>query len=373
MRLCLKNKMEQNYFCSINIFKVMIISKKINKMDKNRILSYTLAVSLLLVSAACNKDVINGAHDLTVSEGFTNPVGFYDNNPTFSWKLPPDIQVQGAYSIVVASSPELLPDKPDLWESGKVDSEETLFVKYEGEKLSSRQKAFWQVMVWDQNGNESQWSETAHLELGLLNNKDWNGNWISIPAEALMEKDARGSLLFRPQYMRKEIKLNSRVKRARLYITAKGVYEAYINGTKVGTDVMSPGWTPVSKSISTLTYDVTDMLKEGENTIGAVVAEGWHSGRINLRSTLKTVEHTPRLLCQLEIEDADGTQTIVSDASWKVTQNGPIRSSKIYDGETYDARFELGEWSSNGYDDSNWLSSNGKRYCRFYPFTPQTL
>jgi alpha-L-rhamnosidase len=334
----------------------MIISKKINKMDKNRILSYTLAVSLLLVSAACNKDVINGAHDLTVSEGFTNPVGFYDNNPTFSWKLPPDIQVQGAYSIVVASSPELLPDKPDLWESGKVDSEETLFVKYEGEKLSSRQKAFWQVMVWDQNGNESQWSETAHLELGLLNNKDWNGNWISIPAEALMEKDARGSLLFRPQYMRKEIKLNSRVKRARLYITAKGVYEAYINGTKVGTDVMSPGWTPVSKSISTLTYDVTDMLKEGENTIGAVVAEGWHSGRINLRSTLKTVEHTPRLLCQLEIEDADGTQTIVSDASWKVTQNGPIRSSKIYDGETYDARYELGEWSSNGYDDSNWLS-----------------
>jgi alpha-L-rhamnosidase len=334
----------------------MIISKKINKMDKNRILSYTLAVSLLLVSAACNKDVINGAHDLTVSEGFTNPVGFYDNNPTFSWKLPPDIQVQGAYSIVVASSPELLPDKPDLWESGKVDSEETLFVKYEGEKLSSRQKAFWQVMVWDQNGNESQWSETAHLELGLLNNKDWNGNWISIPAEALSEKDARGSLLFRPQYMRKEIKLHSRVKRARLYITAKGVYEAYINGTKVGTDVMSPGWTPVSKSISTLTYDVTDMLKEGENTIGAVVAEGWHSGRINLRRTLKTVEHTPRLLCQLEIEDADGTQTIVSDASWKVTQNGPIRSSKIYDGETYDARYELGEWSSNGYDDSNWLS-----------------
>jgi alpha-L-rhamnosidase len=334
----------------------MIISKKINKMDKNRILSYTLAVSLLLVSAACNKDVINGAHDLAVSEGFTNPLGFYDNNPTFSWKLLSDIQVQGAYSIVVASSPELLPDKPDLWESGKVDSEETLFVKYEGEKLSSRQKAFWQVMVWDQNGNESQWSETAHLELGLLNNKDWNGNWISIPAEALSEKDARGSLLFRPQYMRKEIKLHSRVKRARLYITAKGVYEAYINGTKVGTDVMSPGWTPVSKSISTLTYDVTDMLKEGENTIGAVVAEGWHSGRINLRRTLKTVEHTPRLLCQLEIEDADGTQTIVSDASWKVTQNGPIRSSKIYDGETYDARYELGEWSSNGYDDSNWLS-----------------
>jgi len=313
-------------------------------------------VLLLLTIAACHSSKESVApHSLTVSEGFTNPLGFYDSSPTFSWKLPSDVQAQGAYSIVVASSPELLPGNADLWESGKVGSDQTLFVNFEGEKLSSKQKVYWQVKVWDNAGKASQWSETANLEPGLLNNEDWKGNWISIPAEELSEKDARGSLLFRPQYMRKEIKVDSKVKSARLYITAKGVYEAYINGHKVGTDVMSPGWTPVTKSISTLTYDVTQMLKEGENTIGAVVAEGWHSGRINLRSTKKSVEHTPRLLCQLEIETTEGTQTIVSDGSWKVTQNGPIRSSKIYDGETYDANYELGEWSNNGYDDSNWL------------------
>ena len=327
-------------------------------MTKNtKIISYLLGAIMLLpfVSCTTNKGTL-APNNLTVSEGFTNPVGFYDGKPTFSWKLPADVQGQSTWSLIVASSPDLLPDKADLWESGRIESDQTLFVKYEGKKLSSKQKVYWQVKFWDNNGNESQWSETARFELGLLTNKDWAGNWISISAEELKEIDERGSLLFRPQYMRKEITVNSKVKSARLYITAKGVYEAYINGKKVGTDIMSPGWTPVAKSISTLTYDVTEMLNEGENTIGAVVAEGWHSGRINLRSTLKTAEHTPRLLCQLEIENADGIQTIVSDGSWKVTQYGPIRSAKIYDGETYDANYELGEWNTNGYDDSKWLA-----------------
>jgi len=311
---------------------------------------------LFVALSACKKENLQNAPiDLTVSEGFINPIGFYSDKPTFSWKLPAGIKAQSAYSIAVASSPDLLPNKADLWESGKVESDQTLFVKYQGKALSSKDKIYWKVKFWDESGSESDWSETANLEIGLLNNNDWKGNWISLPTKELQEKDERGSLLFRPQYLRKEIVVDAEIISARLYITAKGVYEAFINGEKVGTDVMSPGWTPVTKSISTLTYDVTNLLDEGQNTIGAVVAEGWHSGRINLRETLKTAEHTPRLLCQLEIETKNGTKTIVSDGSWKVTQNGPIRISKIYDGETYDANYELGYWSKNDYNDSSWL------------------
>ena len=324
--------------------------------DKIKYFTCFIVIIIIITIHSCNtENNIEAPFDLTVNEGFTNPVGFYNGSPAFSWKLPIGIQSQSAYSISVASSPDLLPNKADLWESGKVASDQTLFVKYQGKALSSKDKIYWKVKFWDESGSESKWSETAYLEVGLLSNNDWKGKWISIPAEELQEKDERGSLLFRPQYLRKEIMVDPEIISARLYITAKGVYEAFINGEKVGTDIMSPGWTPVTKSISTLTYDVTDLLNEGQNTIGAVVAEGWHSGRINLRKTLKTAEHTPRVLYQLEIETKNGTKTIVSDGSWKVSQNGPIRISKIYDGETYDANYELGDWSKNDYNDSSWI------------------
>lgn len=316
-------------------------------------LALIILTSLFILSSCAEQH--NAPHALTVSEGLENSIGFYDATPTFSWKLPATVQGQGAYSIVVASSPELLPHKADLWKSDRVSSDQTLFVNYGGEPLASKQKAYWQVKYWDENGVASDWSEVAHFELGLLSKADWKAQWISIPASELTELDKRKSLIFRPQYMRKEITLPAEVTKARLYVTAKGVYEAYINGHKVGDDVMSPGWTP-RHSIATLTYDVTDLLQKGENTLSATVAEGWRSGRIDLRSTKKTFEHTPALLYQLEIETPEGTQTILSDNSWKVTNQGPIRFSEIYDGETYDANYDLGEWDKNGYDDATWLA-----------------
>ena len=223
---------------------------------------------------SCNKNGnLNAPNTLTISEGFTNPIGFYDKQPTFSWKLPNGTQSQSSYSIVVASSPELLPNKADLWQSGKVQSDQTIFVKYGGGAFASKQKAYWEVKFWDENGKESQWSEMAHFELGLLNNSDWSGKWISLPSDQLTEKDRHKQMLFRPQYLRKEINVDSKIKSARLYITAKGAFEAYINGEKVGKDVMAPGWTPYAKRISTLTYDVTDLLQKGKNAMSATVAE----------------------------------------------------------------------------------------------------
>ena len=325
-------------------------------VKKSITITLLLGILFSLVLSSFTKATINSAPtNLTISEGLINPIGFYDNLPTFSWKLPAGIDAQKGYAILVASSPKLLNTNPDLWNSGKVNSDQTLYIKYQGKKLSSRQKVYWKVKFWDKKGNDSQWSEVAYFELGLLHNSDWKANWISVPTSELNEISVKKSVLFRPQYLRKEVNLNSDVKKARLYITAKGVFEAYINGQKIGTDFMTPGWTPFDKNISTLTYDVTDMLQKGDNTISAVLAEGWHSGRIHLRRDA-TIEDAPYLLCQLEIETANGTQTIVTDKSWKVSINGPIRASNIYDGEIYDANYDLGNWKLNKYDDSKWLS-----------------
>lgn len=321
----------------------------------NKAIGNILLLSLLLglVFSGCMSNVTQPL-ELTVSEQFKNPIGFYDATPSFSWKLPQGVQSQTAYRIVAASNPDLLPNKADIWNSGKIKSDQSIYVKYAGRKLTSRQKVYWQVQFWDQNEKKSAWSEVAHFELGLLQNSDWQGKWISIPHDQLVEMDYRNSLLFPAQYIRKEIVLEKPVDQARLYVTAKGVYEAYINGKKVGDDIMPPGWVPYGKYIPTLTYDVTDMLKDGKNTIAFAVAEGWYAGKIYLRGRKKNHEQMPSLLCQLEVMHGDAKTTIVSDEDWKITKDGPIRIAKIYDGETYDANFELGKWNVNDYDDSRW-------------------
>ena len=133
---------------------------------------FLFLVLLTWITAGASADPL----DLTVSEGFKNPIGFYDDTPTFSWKLPKEVKAQQGYRIVVASDPALLPDKADLWDSRKVDSDQSTFVPYKGKALGSRQKAYWQVMSWP----DTDWSEVAHFELGLLNNSDWQAQWIQL-------------------------------------------------------------------------------------------------------------------------------------------------------------------------------------------------
>jgi alpha-L-rhamnosidase len=291
-------------------------------------------------------------YDLKVSEGFTNPIGFYDANPTFSWKLPADIQGQSAYSIVVASSTELLHNKADLWESGKIETDQSLFVKYEGEKLSSRQKVYWQLKFWDNEGSESKWSETAFFELGLLNNSDWQAKWISLPNEKAVEIPEIGKKIHKVQYLRKNIKLKTEIENARLYITALGLFQVHINGKQIGNDVLTPGWTSYQKRIETLTYDVSSTLGKGENTLGIELAEGWHSGRLIFQGYAK---HKPQVIAQLEVKYNNGdVETFITDNSWKGTVNGPIQYSSLYDGESYDANFEMPRWSTTNFDNTDW-------------------
>lgn len=321
--------------------------------------SLAVVACIALLASSCTSQEIRVAapFDAVVNEGFGNPLGFYDVRPRFSWKLPvaDNVRSQSAYRIVVASDASLLPDRADLWDTLKVDSDQSTWIDYAGKALGSRQKVYWQAMYWDQDGAASEWSPAAHLELGLLENSDWQARWIGLPRDATQQASPRGYHFHRPQYLRREFSVDEPVLQARLYITAKGVFAAEINGQRVGNDVMTPGWTPYEKRIETLTYDVTDLIAVGRNAIGVSLADGWHSGRIAFRRSHTGETPAPRVISQLEITYESGAvTTVTSDGNWKATADGPIRMSDIYEGEDYDANFEMPGWSTAGFDAGQW-------------------
>ncbi len=296
-------------------------------------------------------------NSLVVAEQFKNPIGFYNKAPNFSWKLPVHAQVksQHAYQIRVASSLKLLNNKCDLWDTGKQNSSKSNWIAYKGKPLQSRQKVYWQVRYWNQNKKKSNWSTVNTFELGLLNNTDWQAKWTGLDTAKDSLKGVRNFLVHRPQYLRKSFQLPSRVAKARMYITAKGVFDVHLNGKDVSNDVMTPGWTPYNHRIETLTYDVTSFLQTGKNAIAVELASGWHSGRINRGKSLYENFASPKILCQLEVTLKDGSKKIiVSDESWKGTTNGPLRLAGVYDGETYDANFEMPNWTAKSFNTTTW-------------------
>ena len=333
-----------------------------NNTSKQKAFLITLLCVVFFSVTSCDqKETLEKANDLTISEGFQNPLGFYDATPTFSWKLPAlkNNKSQFAYQIVVASNPELLPNNADLWDSKKQKSEQSVWVKYQGEKLQSRQKVYWQVKYWNQDKEASEWSDIHHFELGLLSTKDWQAKWIGLNTKAENVIGSQENIIHRPQYLRKDFELLNNVASARLYITAKGVFDVSINGKDVSDDIMPPGYTPYKKRIETITYDVTDLVQSGQNAIGIEVAAGWYSGRMGWMHSLWKDTETPKVICQLEITLNDGSEKmIISDDSWKGSTNGPIRLSEIYDGETYDANLEIPNWTTNNFNDNTWTNVN---------------
>lgn len=320
-----------------------------------------LSFLIVTLTSSLYGQTIEKAKELSVSEGFINPVGFYDNTPSFSWKLPvsESIKSQTAYRIVVATNKDLLPNSSDLWDSQKQNSEQSTWINYRGVDLESRQKVFWQIKYWDQDGKASEWSDINNFELGLLSNEDWSAKWIGLDTKKEQVMGSQDNIVHRPQYLRKEFKLSNDVVSARLYMTAKGVFDVSINGTNVSGDVMPPGYTPYKKRIETITYNVTNLIASGQNTIGVEVAPGWFSGRMGWMHSLWKDTETPKVICQLEFTLKDGSQvTVISDESWKGTTNGPIRLSEIYDGETYDANLEMPNWTTNQFNDNNWQPVN---------------
>ena len=286
-----------------------------------------------------------------VCEYLVNPLGLETKTPRLSWHLE-DSRLdakQTAYRLVAASSAaKLAAGKHDLWDTDRVASADTLDIVYAGKRLKSRSAVFWRIMVWDKDGVASDWSETATFEIGLFGKGDVTAQWIG----AAKPRTKTGMPV--PMF-RKAFKLAAEPVKARLHASAFGDLELSVNGQPASADLFAPGWTDYRKHVELVTYDVTALLHQGENVLGAMLGEGWYAGRLAWGKGRNKYGPSPAFLAQLEVEFADGThQTIVSDTSWKYTENGPIRSSDHYNGEDYDARLELPGWDAPGFADKGW-------------------
>jgi alpha-L-rhamnosidase len=454
------------------------------------------------------------------TEYMKNPIGIDVKKPRLSWEMEADkrSQEQTSYQVLVASSLEKLKENiGDVWDTRKVDSDQSVNVEYNGTDLQSGKTYFWKVRVWDKKDVESNWSQPATFEMGLLQSSDWKAKWVEfnnssdqansiekynldldftvlkdvagvifgakdqnnyymwqinttdgnvrlrphkwvngsvsvlkevdIPSNVIpndkklnteyhlkiaVDKDKistyinnqlvdtttdasfsygdigfredgaesalfdnvkisnnEGTVLWSEEFLepeqisfnggsvvdgklkvmgqyswqssdkdsapqlRKEFSVSKEIERARVYSSALGLYELNLNGEKVGADYFAPGWTDYNKRVQYQTYDVTKMLKQGKNAIGAILGEGWYAGKIAWFGK-NQYGNNPALLMQLVIEYSDGTkETITTDNSWKAAK-GPIIANDIYAGETYDARKELNGWNQPGYDDSGW-------------------
>jgi alpha-L-rhamnosidase len=285
-------------------------------------------------------------------EYLDNPIGIDIKHPRLSWNILSDErgQTQTAYQILVSTTLENLQnDQGDLWNSGRVASDQSIHVAYNGVILESGMRCWWKVRVWDMDGNPSAYSAPSYWQMGLLDEADWRAEWIALDIEA-----ATGMQMKSCSYLRKEFQLPGAIQNATAYVTAKGVYELRINGQRVGDAVLTPGFTDYRQRIQYQAYDVTQLLNSGYNAVGAVLGEGWYSGHIGMRAKRNYYGTFPQFLLQVEITFADGAQKIlVSDGSWKGA-TGALQYSDMLLGEFYDARLEEAEWDQAGYDDKAW-------------------
>lgn len=274
------------------------------------------------------------------------PFGIDNTQPRFSWQLNSPVRnsMQTAYELKV------MLDKKTVWQTGKINSSQSVFIPYAGATLESNQLYKWQVRVWDNHGKNSDWSTPAFFKTGLLHPSDWKASWI----ESGFTEDS----INRPaQYFRKPFSLGKKIKSATAYITALGMYEAQLNGQRIGDAYLTPGWTSYNKRLQYQAYDVTGLLKQGDNALGATLGNGWYRGFLTWDYHKNIYGKKPALLMQLMITFSDGSQSIIgSDDSWQ-TSTGPILYSEIYNGETYDARAEKTGWASNGYNATGWVNA----------------
>jgi alpha-L-rhamnosidase len=319
-----------------------------------------------------------------------NPLGIDTLTPRLSWQVT-SVQrgaMQTAYRIRVASTlAKLEKGEADLWDSGKQQSDQTLFVPYAGKALTSRSACFWNVSVWSNQGDESTTSSVASWSMGLLNDSDWTAKHVSYRDDSPIFTDTNSLYLPAARQYRKEFASDKQVVRATVYATALGIYELYMNGHRVSDAYLAPGWTDYRQRAYYNTYDVTKLIQSGSNAIGGWVADGWYSGYVGFglltgigteKTGRATYGKTPSWMAQLEIEYSDGTkQTIGTDPSWKVTDQGPIQSADLLMGEEYDARRELKGWAKVGFSDSQWQSAilaeaNTPSQANFYEFQNPT-
>jgi len=256
-------------------------------------------------------------------EYLENPTGIDVEKPRFSWMLKHSErgQKQTAYQLIVCTDP--LAESADVWDSKKVASDRSLHVAFEGNPLESDRAYYWKVRYWDDQDNPSSYSQAASFDTGLFHPEDWEGEWIGVKNQ-----------------LRKEFSIDGDVKRGRIHVCCLGYYELRINGQKAGNNVLDPGYTTYEKRILYSSYNVTQLLQNGDNALGVMIGKGWSSVRL--------------LTLQLNIELEGGEKlSVFSDTTWKQT-DGPIVQDSIYNGEVYDARLETPGWDNPGFDESAW-------------------
>jgi alpha-L-rhamnosidase len=310
-------------------------------MNKSILLLFGLLLAVTVNAAISVKSVS--------TEGLPNPLGLDMQQPRLSWIIAAgglqNVQQQ-AYEVMVASSAEKLErNEADMWSSGKVKSRQSVWVIYQGKPLQSNGAYFWKVRVWTNRGASS-WSAPGRWTMGLLYEREWRARWIGLDRAMPWDSETQWSRLS-ARYLRKEFPLKNDIKRAAVHISGLGVYELFLNGQRVGDQVLAPAPTDYRKSVLYNTYEVTELLRKGNNAVGVTLGNGrYYTMRQDYKPYKINTFGYPKLRMALIVEYADGsTETISSNESWKLTADGPIRTNNEYDGEEYDARKELGAWT----------------------------
>ncbi len=288
-----------------------------------------------------------------------DPVGIDALQPRFSWVIKANVRniIQIAYEVQVGLTPDKLKSGNSLfWTSSKVQSDESNQVVYEGPALEPGKRYYWTVRIWDNQSHITDWAPVSFWEMGLLNPTDWKASWIEPQAIADAKAEKPCPLI------RKTFKLKKEVKSARLYITAHGLYQLEVNGKKPNDWLFTPGWTSYNKHLQYQTYDLTKLLKKGDNAIGVILGNGWYRGDLGWSKEQNLYGIQLGVLAQLLVEYIDGSKDRVStDNTWKFN-NSPILMSEIYHGEKYDARLEIPGWSSPSFVDKAWTPVLVKEY-----------
>ena len=327
-------------------------------MVKTRIFIILLSlVSLTMTSANKKKALQINVTDLR-TERLVNPMSIDTPTPRLGWRIETNTNdvKQTCYHLIVSSTPEKAQALDgDLWES-IVDTDQSQWISYQGKPLRSNTRCYWRVKV-STNKGDSDWSDVAMWNVGLLYEADWQGRWIGLDRKMSWDEETEHSRLS-ARYLRKEFDLDKQVAKATLYICGLGMYEAFINGKRIGDQVLAPAPTDYRRTVLYNAFDVTQLLDKN-NAIGVILGNGRYYTMQQDKKPYKITRFGyPTLRMNLIVEFTDGSKkTISSDEKWKLSPDGAIRSNNEYDGETYDANKEFSNWTNIGFDDSQWMNA----------------
>ena len=292
-------------------------------------------------------------HHLTCNY-LENPLGVETPNPSLHWMLESSGEpvAQSAYQILVATSIARLDEGiGDLWDSGKVQSDESIFITYSGKPLLSRQRVYWKVRVWDQNGNGFDWSDISFFEMGLLHPTDWKAKWVASSSPGADVHRNVPAPMFR-----RRVDIHKHVVSARAYVSGLGFYELYINGKKIGNDSLTPAFTRYDKTVLYQTYDVTSEIQSGANVLGIMLGNGWYN---SFPADVWNFQYAPwrdqpKFILQVHIQFSDGEEmTVLSNPEWTYSASAIVFDA-LRNGEFYDARREVEGWLDPDFNDDDW-------------------